>query len=66
MTAEPVAPTPKPTADVAEQGWQEVRDALRGLQFGSVTVILQDGVIVQVERLEKRRVCRRRDRLGTS
>jgi hypothetical protein len=35
-----------------------VIDALRGLQFGSVTLVVQDGVIVQVERLEKKRLAR--------
>ena len=28
-------------------------DALRGLQYGQVTVTVQDGVIVQVDRLER-------------
>ena len=37
---------------------QTVLEALRGLQFGSVTLIVQDGVIVQVERLEKKRLAR--------
>ena len=37
---------------------QAVVEALRGLRFGSVTVIVQDGVIVQVERLEKKRLGR--------
>ena len=37
---------------------QAIVDALRGLRFGSVTVIVQDGVIVQVERLEKKRIGR--------
>ncbi len=37
---------------------QTVLDALRGLQFGSVTLLVQDGVIVQVERLEKKRLAR--------
>ena len=33
-----------------------VRDALSGLRFGTVTVFVQDGVVVQVERTEKFRV----------
>lgn len=37
---------------------QAVREALRGLQFGSVTVVVQDGVVVQVERIEKKRLVR--------
>jgi hypothetical protein len=35
--------------------WQHIEQALRGLQFGSVTVIVQDGVVVQVERTERKR-----------
>ena len=34
---------------------QSIREALVGLQFGEVTVVLQDGVVVQVERTERRR-----------
>jgi len=36
-----------------------VRDALNGLRYGEVTVIVQDGVVVQVERTEKLRLQRR-------
>jgi hypothetical protein len=32
-----------------------VEEALRGLRFGEVTIIVHDGQIVQVERTEKRR-----------
>jgi hypothetical protein len=35
-----------------------VRDALKGLQYGTVTVIVQDGVVVQVDRTEKIRLPR--------
>ena len=35
---------------------QEVTDALRGLRFGVVQVVVQDGVVVQIERTEKRRL----------
>ena len=35
-----------------------VREALKGLQFGTVTVIVQDGVVVQVDRTEKIRLSR--------
>ena len=33
--------------------------ALRGLRYGSVTAVVQDGVVVQVDRTEKFRVERR-------
>jgi hypothetical protein len=32
-----------------------LRNALRGLRFGEVKVIIQDGVVVQVERTERTR-----------
>jgi hypothetical protein len=35
--------------------WQNVEDALRDLQFGSITLTVQDGVVVQVERTERKR-----------
>lgn len=38
----------------------EVRDALRGLKFGVISIIVQDGVVVQIERTEKRRLRRQR------
>ena len=37
-----------------------IRAALRGLQFGSVTAVVQDGIVVQVERTERVRLERRR------
>ncbi len=37
---------------------QQIRDALRGLRYGSVTVIVQDGVVIQIDRTEKRRLRR--------
>lgn len=35
---------------------EQIAEALRGLQFGQLTVLVQDGVIVQLERTEKRRL----------
>ncbi|MGC4002526.1 MAG: YezD family protein [Pirellulales bacterium] len=42
--------------DEREQEIHQVRDALRGLRYGAVLVIVQDGVVVQIERTEKRRL----------
>ena len=36
----------------------KVRDALANLRFGTVTIVVQDGVVVQVERTEKVRLAR--------
>jgi hypothetical protein len=38
--------------------WQHVREALRGMQFGTVTLVVQDGRVIQVDRTEKRRLPR--------
>ena len=42
---------PRQLADAIEH----VRQALVGLQFGQVSVIVQDGFVVQVERIERKR-----------
>ncbi len=44
--------------DAMRQEWADIRNALHGLRFGQVTITLQDGVIVQIDRLEKRRISR--------
>jgi len=41
-----------------EQAMEEVRDALRGLRYGEVSIVVQDGVVVQIERTERRRLQR--------
>jgi hypothetical protein len=38
--------------------WSQIREALRGLRYGTVSIIVQDGVVVQIDRLEKRRIRR--------
>lgn len=48
--------TPERADDRREQELQQIRDALRGLRFGSVNVVVQDGVVVQIDRTEKRRL----------
>ena len=39
-----------------------IAQALRGLRYGSVTVIVQDGVVVQVDRTEKNRLRTKNER----
>jgi hypothetical protein len=41
-----------------EQDLQHIREALRGLRYGTVNIIIQDGVVVQIDRTEKKRVRR--------
>ncbi len=38
-----------------DAAFEHIRQALVGLQFGEVLVVLQDGVIVQLERTERKR-----------
>jgi len=47
---------------VCESILDQVRDALRGLRFGQVTIIVQDGQVVQIDRLDRRRVLTNRRR----
>ena len=57
MSPHPTPPAPPPPADEERRwGLEQIEVALRGLQFGEVTVIVQDGVVVQVDRTERRRV----------
>jgi hypothetical protein len=46
---------PSPPACVGSV-WACVQDALRGLKYGQVTLIVQDGHVVQVDRLERKRL----------
>ncbi|HZZ27760.1 MAG TPA: YezD family protein [Pirellulales bacterium] len=43
-------------ASAMELAMEQIRDALRGLRFGVVSIVVQDGVVVQIERTEKRRL----------
>jgi hypothetical protein len=35
---------------------EQIEEALRGIRFGEVTIIVQDGVVIQVNRTERRRL----------
>jgi len=51
----PTVPTERSTTD-ADAALLRIGDALRGLRYGSVLAIVQDGVVVQIERTEKTRL----------
>lgn len=42
----------------ADEALEQIRQSLHGLRFGQVTVIVQDGVVIQVERTERKRLRR--------
>ena len=48
--------TSEHNATNADAALPRIGDALRGLRYGSVLAIVQDGVVVQIERTEKTRL----------
>lgn len=46
-----IAAQPAPNSD-----WELIRTALDGIRYGEVRVIIHDGAIVQIERVEKQRL----------
>jgi hypothetical protein len=50
----PAGPAPKPEAE-SRGVRHQTEDALRGLRFGQVTLIMQDGMVIQIERTDRRR-----------
>lgn len=55
-SVESVEPTSSHDNPTPQQALATIQDALTGLRYGHVTVIVHNGVVVQVERLEKRRL----------
>ncbi len=57
MEASPTetATTPRPSV-LPEPVLAALMEALRGVRFGTVTVIIQDGRVVQIDRTERRRL----------
>ena len=47
---------PRPAAGSSDRVLEAVQEALRGLKFGSVVIVVQDGHVVQVDRTEKKRL----------
>jgi hypothetical protein len=64
LVGESVAMDRKKTVHVAEtderrdtdEAFEQIRASLRGLRFGSVNIIVQDGVVIQIDRTEKHRL----------
>ena len=48
-----------PPLDRTRDALNRIQTALRGLKFGTVTAVVQDGVVVQVDRTEKIRIEKR-------
>jgi hypothetical protein len=52
--------------DRTRDALDRIQTALRGLRYGTVTAVVQDGVVVQVDRTEKIRIEKRDTRGGSS
>ena len=57
------SPSPEPRSGSrsdpqADEALEQIRLALLGLRFGQVTAIVQDGVVIQVDRTERKRLRR--------
>jgi hypothetical protein len=52
----PSLATPERSTTNADATLSRIGDALRDLRYGSVLAIVQDGVVVQIERTEKTRL----------
>ena len=64
VVAEPVVHQSHTISDRStgvEEALNDIRDSLRGLRFGSVNIIVQDGVVIQIDRTEKRRLRQNRN-----
>ena len=35
---------------------EPIRTAIRGIRFGEVRIVIQDGVVIQIDRMEKKRI----------
>jgi hypothetical protein len=52
----PPAPSRHEDYSLDHEAIDAIRQALRGLRYGQIVVIVQDGVVVQVDRTERRRL----------
>ena len=51
--------TPALPLDRTRDALDRIQGALRGLRYGTVTAVVQDGIVVQVDRTEKIRIEKR-------
>ncbi len=58
--------TSKKKCRVSAQDFEQIKESLSDLQFGSIQITVQDGFIVQIDRTEKRRLRMRASNLNES
>jgi hypothetical protein len=52
----PVVSVRRKETSLDHEAIEAIRHALHGLRYGQIVVIVQDGVVVQVDRTERRRL----------
>jgi len=52
-------PSARNPSSELEQALVHIREALRGLEFGVLSIIVQDGVVIQIDRTERKRLRKR-------
>lgn len=45
----------KETNQLTSQELQKINDLLKGLRYGNITIIVQDGKVIQIDKTEKHR-----------
>jgi hypothetical protein len=53
-TRDPEVDRPAPTGVSVDL--EPIRAAIKGIRFGEVRIVIQDGVVIQIDRVEKRRI----------
>jgi hypothetical protein len=54
----PESNLPRKSRQITDAELDQIKDSLQGLRYGAVQIIVQDGVVVQIDRTEKRRLRR--------
>lgn len=49
-------PAKRPSAGPPDAVIDAILEAIRGVRFGQVTVIVQDGQVIQIDRIERKRL----------
>ncbi len=45
-----------PSQSGAAMDLEPIRRAIKGIRFGEVRIVIQDGVVIQIDRMEKQRM----------
>ena len=59
MRNDPIRAEGAAPLDRTRDALDRIQTALRGLRYGTVTAVVQDGIVVQVDRTEKIRIEKR-------